>query len=280
MELNNSSGKLLNHSYFVHCICTYTEAHDTEEFEKLRRQLEAFNLTLNSASDSKIELATIECFKHAIRQYIENGLRANIETCQVKNDIEKLCRVYLVIPTALWSWSMQEVEKAAEKLASERSYIPKPLVKNDTPPPSLFSKDTLYHACLCCEAISSSTNNSLSFFQSKRPQHSLTEVSFSQSRDGTVTPYLIAKQRDVIYVAFRSNLHVSEWNKSASSFEEGTHVHSVYCCCLNYCNLGVRQQSSQIPLRFFMDELINNKKIVFTGMFLCNDVCRMISTMH
>lgn len=199
----------------------YTEEHDTEDFEKLKRQLEALKLTLDSASNSKIELATIDCFKDAIQQYIERGLRANNETCYVKNDIERLCRVYLVIPTALWGWSMQEVGKAAEKLASERSCVPKPLVKKVTPPPSLFSKDTLYHACLCCEAISSSTNNSLSFFQCKRPQHSLTEVSFSQSRDGAITPYLIARQRDVIYVTFRSNLCVSEWIKSASSFEEG-----------------------------------------------------------
>ena len=221
-QLKESSGKLkhFNFIYSVNCIM-YTEEHDTEDFEKLKRQLEALKLTLDSASDSKIELATIDCFKDAIQQYIERSLRANNETSFVKNDIERLCRVYLVIPTALWGWSMQEVGKAAEKLASERSCVPKPLVKKDTPPPSLFSKDTLYHACLCCEAISSSKNNSLSFFQCKRPQHSLTEVSFSQSRDGAITPYLIARQRDVIYVAFRSNLCVSEWIKSASSFEEG-----------------------------------------------------------
>lgn len=32
---------------------------------------------------------------------------------------------------------------------------------------------------------------------------------------------------------------------------------------------GLRQQSYQIPLSFFRDELINNKKIVFTGKILC-----------
>ena len=221
IKLKESSGKLrmfVEYLSMLHIM--HTDKQDTEEFEKLRRQLEAFSLTLDSASDST-ELSVINCFKHAIQLYIKTGLRADIETCQVKNDIEKLCRLHLVIPTALWRWSMEQVEKAAEKLATERSYVPKPLVTKDTPPPSLFSKDTLYHACLCCEAISSSKSSSLSFFESKRPQHSLTEVSFSQVRDDVVTPYLIAKQKDVLYVAFRSYLSISEWTKSASSFEEG-----------------------------------------------------------
>ena len=137
--------------------------------------------------------------------------------------MDKLCRVDLVIPTPLWTWTLQEVDKADEKLASRcrKNVNLVPRKTEDTSPPSLFSKDTLYHASLCCEAINfSHPGNPLSFFQDKKPQHNLTGVSFSQTRDG-ITPYLIAKQQDIIYVAFRSISSVSEWTQNAQSFNEG-----------------------------------------------------------
>jgi GTP-binding protein EngB required for normal cell division len=221
---------------------------DTEEYQKLKAKLEAFSSTLESASSSNVELSTINCIKDVIQQYIEKALKLGDETSKVKSDMEKLCRSHLVIPTVLWTWTMQEVDKADEKLTIEQRKVVKSVVKEAEPAPSLFSKDTLYHACLCCDALSDpNPANPLSYFQNKNPHHSLKEVSFSQNRD-SITPYLIAREGDVIYIAFQSTPLLSKWKEIAPSFDE-----------------GLMQQSSQIPLRFFMDELLKNRKIVFTG---------------
>ena len=200
----------------------YTEPQVTEEFQKLKDQLTALSSIKQSASSPHAEVSAINCFQDLIQQYIEKALRSGIETSQVKNDMEKLCRVHLVIPAVLWTWTMQEVDKANEKLTSELRKVVKPKVKEGTPKPSLFSKDTLYHASLCCDAINVSTSlaKPQSYFQNKNPQHNFTEVSFSQSRD-SITPYLIAKLHDVIYVAFQSTPFLDKWMENATSFNEG-----------------------------------------------------------
>ena len=200
----------------------FAEPPMNEAFEKLKDQLEVFTSTLESTTDSTVKLSTINCFQHLIGQYIHKQLESGCETSQLKNDVEKLCRVHLVIPAPLWSWSMDEVNKTNEKLTSHHKRVVHSTKKKEDPPLPLFSKDILYHAGLCCEGINQTTTpaNPLSFFQNKRPHHSLTEVSFSQSRDN-IPPYLIAKQNDVVYVAFQGTSSLSKWLNSASSFNEG-----------------------------------------------------------
>lgn len=137
--------------------------------------------------------------------------------------MEKLCFDDLVVPTILWTWTLQEVGKADEKLVNKQRKVVKHPVEQieRTALPSLFSMETVFHAGLCCEAINvSKPGNPLSFFQSKKPHHNFTEISFSQSRDD-ITSYLIAKQDGIIYVAFRSTSSVSAWTETTSSFNEG-----------------------------------------------------------
>ena len=199
----------------------YTDPPDTEEYQTLKAKLEAFSSTLESASTSNVELSTINCIKDVIQQYIERALRSGDETSKVKSDMDKLCRNNFVVPMPLWTWTVQEVDKVDEKLASEQRKVAKPVRKEAKPAPSLFSKDTLYHAMLCCDALSDPhPANPLSYLQNKNPHHGLKEVSFSQNRDN-ITPYLIARQGDMIYVAFRSTPLLSEWKEIASSFNEG-----------------------------------------------------------
>ena len=206
-------------------IFVYTEPPVSEEYQKLKATLEVFRSTLESASSTDVELSTITCIKDVIQQYIERALRLGEETSKVKSDMEELRHSDLVIPTALWTWTMQEVEKTDEKLTSEQRKVAKPVVEEAEPAPSLFSKDTLYHACLCCDALSDpNPANPLSYFQNKNPHHSLKEVSFSQNRD-SITPYLIARQGDMIYVAFQSTPLLSKWKEIAPSFNEGLPPH-------------------------------------------------------
>ena len=179
---------------------------------------------MHSATDQKFVDNTIDCFQHVIKQYIERQLQSGSEASQVKSDMEKLYRDYLVIPEDMWGWTMKEIERENKKITKVNVVQPAAVVRKERSSPSLFSKDTLYHASLCCEAINTdsetSPTNPLYFFQNKKPHHDLSEVSFSQSRDN-ITPYLIARQRDVVYVAFRGTSSISKWLESAPSFSEG-----------------------------------------------------------
>ena len=178
---------------------------------------------MEATAEENIRQQTMNCSQHLIQRYIENGLRSGIEASKIKSDMEKLSSLYLVLARSSLGWAMLEVDKASKKLKREVQRVAMPLAEKKHQEPPLFSKDTLYHASICCEAINDvMPSNPLSFFRNKKPQHSLTEVSFSQCKDGT-TPYLIAKQNDVVYVAFQGVPEVSQWMKSASSFNEGCH---------------------------------------------------------
>ena len=48
------------------------------------------------------------------------------------------------------------------------------------------------------------------------------------------------------------------------------------CHCLLFMIAGVRNQSSQIPLRFFIEQLSKDKKIVFTGTTTNLKVCTVL----
>ena len=187
----------------------------------LKEELEVLNSTLKNASGRKVEIAAVECIKDKIQQYIEKALKSGIEEAQIEADMESL-RTQLVIPTMLWQWTSEELAEAKERLTKEMGTISLPAapVKPTVPEASLFCKDTLYHASLCCGAVNlPNLVNVHTYFESKKPHHSFSEVSISQSRDN-ITPYLLAKQKDVLYVAFQSTPLLSEW-MDTTSFDEG-----------------------------------------------------------
>lgn len=199
----------------------YAESSDTEEFQELKERLQTLSSMLQSESSPNVEASTINCIQHLLTEYIEKTLSSGVEAGQVMSDMEQLCRVHLVVPTPLWTWTVQQVGKTNKRLTSRLREVVVRKTKEANTKPSLFSKDTLYHACICCEAINfSSSANPRSYFESRNPRHNITEVSFSQSRDN-ITPYLIAKQDDVIYVAFQSMPFLSKWLETVSSFDEG-----------------------------------------------------------
>lgn len=200
------------------------------EYEKLKSQLEMFQSTAQQANDKVLQDQTMDCSRRLIQQYIKNGLHSGIEAGQIKSDMEKLCRFHFVIPQHWLQWVIKDVDDISDKLTQELQKVSKPIAQQKHHVPSLFSKETLYHASICCEAINDvSHSNPLSFFQTKNPHHSLSEVSFSQNRDG-ITPYLIARQNDVLYVAFQGTQEVSKWLKHSSSFNEGNYQPTHFSC--------------------------------------------------
>ena len=88
----------------------------------------------------------------------------------------------------------------------------------------LFCKDTVYHASICSQAVSTHTAGDYQkFFKSKDlvPSHGFKAVSFSRSKNES---FLIAqKDESVFYFAFKGRLSLADWAKDYKGFNEGKH---------------------------------------------------------
>ena len=199
-----------------------TEHQGTEEYQSLRGDLAFLRSSLSSDDENAVRGA-MNIIKDKVQQYIENSLKSKIAIDQIEKDLKSLCN-QVVIPTMLWQWTIQKVTDAKERVINEASVSNSPLmpleIRPNSPELSLFCKDTLHHASLCCDAINYATShaNVHTYFQSKNTHHKFTEVSFSQSQE--ITPYLIAVQEQVLYVAFKGETCLPKWADTAS-FDEG-----------------------------------------------------------
>ena len=194
-----------------------------EDYQKLRIDLEAYSAALTSASDKSIELSAVNIIKDRVRRYIIKAFDTHVELSEIENNLKSL-RDQVVLPTILWPWVQQEIAVVKERASKDANTMPliPAVMKPPSPESPLFCKDTLYHASLCCAAIGNKHQaNNHTYFQSKNPKHNFTEVSFSQSTD-SITPYLVAMQDDILYVAFQGLPSINRWVKmKATSFDEG-----------------------------------------------------------
>lgn len=127
----------------------------------------------------------------------------------VRDQMWYLCYTSFDVPTQLRDWAVQEVEKMCDCVKENEKPKPCPLPSQDKKP--LMTKDTLYHAGLCCQAVSTRTAaNFKKFFNGVG--HKLDEVSMSISQDKeNVDRYIIAKQGNIIYMVFQSEPTLSKW---------------------------------------------------------------------
>lgn len=141
-----------------------------------------------------------------IHGFIESALKSE-SLSLVQDQMWHLCHKSFEIPTQLREWAMEEVEKVARSMKKEE---PKPCPPAPKEEP-LFTKDSLYHASLCCHIVS--TCNTANFKKVLSGSgHNLEEVSLSISQDHeNVDRYLIAKQGNVVYMAFQSEPTLSKW---------------------------------------------------------------------
>ena len=137
---------------------------------------------------------------------------------------------------ALYSKDLQipkEMFLNAQQLASEKYAKTKPIPQTTPANASesastvvmepLFCKDTVYHASICSQAVSTCTAGDYQkFFKNKElvPGHAFKAVSFSRSRNEE--SFLIAqKDESIFYFAFKGRLSLSDWAKDYNSFNEG-----------------------------------------------------------
>ena len=193
-----------------------------EEFVELKDNLQMLSRQLNNAPDDKVTSSVITCIQNCIQQYIDNSLKCGLPLDQVKSEMKDLCDKEFAVPAPLCSWAMGQVQEMGQKMASQVKVSQSlALLKEIDQEPPLFCKDTIYHASLCCLAVTTcSSENVKDFFSRRNPQHNLTEVSFCQGNSSFKT-YLIAMKESTIYVAFQSEPVLSRWMEKKESFENG-----------------------------------------------------------
>ena len=176
-------------------------------YQQVKCELEVLQKLFNSAcSSTDAKESAITLIKEQVQQFIGKSLESGLSISQVKSEINALCFKELVVPTILVDSVQEEFEEKSLKCMLKSALSEETVSAKCTSHEEetiVFSKDTLYHAGLCCEAVSlhQRENDVKMFFQSKSPMHSLEEISFSQN--SLTKPYLIAKQGTTIYVAFR-----------------------------------------------------------------------------
>ncbi len=243
------------------------DSHLLELFsQKLQKQLELIKtLPIESEEDEQLNVRNV---KRALSGFVKDTMKSRIEPDCIRKVLAKLYSGDLLVDNSIYEY----IEWALGEIASMEKESTRPLDEQELPLreviPSLFSKDTVYHSCLCSLATSTCTvANYKDFFNKKFPEHSLEEASLSRSQDREdVDRYLIARQGKVFYVAFQSEPLLSDWRGKFTSFEQG--ITLLLSIIVRILYTGIQTQSDRIPLRFFVRQLHDGYRIVFTGILL------------
>ena len=179
----------------------------------------------SSDEENQTLLRTIQI---TIQHYIENALKAGVNAETLQKHIGSLCYVDFLVPTVLDQWARDQINEIDTQLSmptSTESVITSEHTSNQTQVTDpLFSKDTLYHASLCCQVVSTSTAGNFRERMQQMSGHMLEEASMSISETKeNVDRYLIAncKQENTVYVAFQSEPTLSMWMQKYGSFDAG-----------------------------------------------------------
>ena len=195
-------------------------------------------ISLFGTLESKLQ--ALQGYESEDKQSVEGVQRAFITRCLTesqqsgtpKEDVkEKLCELCLkkyLITESVYQWSLKKIEEIfiqKDDLLLDSTDMSPSAGSQCTEP--LFSKDTIYHASICCQALTCCTAGDYQkFFKDTQrvPGHSFQAVSISRpTPDGKQHErYLIAKQGESkYYIAFESQPVLSQWPKKCNSFVEG-----------------------------------------------------------
>ena len=172
-----------------------------------------------------------------VKGVIEDFIKKCTQSTITKEEIEKgLTSVYgseLLLSKDVYEWALETVAalpeihvKSSPGSPEEDSEVEKPL----------FCEDTVYHASLCCVAVSTrDTTNYKEFFNRDFPNHQFEEASMSRSRDKpNVDRYLIARIGKTYFIAFQSEPSFSLWPQFFVSIEHGEYTTFVTSPCSHH----------------------------------------------
>ena len=219
-----------------------------------------------------------------IRKHASTCLSLGASIDHVTDQLQRLCRDELHISEGLYRQALQDAIDLHAELHPALTESAIPSKPSTSEPQPLFNKDTVYHAGICSLAVCTrDAGNYQQFFKDKElvPGHSLKGVSLSRSQQDR---YLIARQGDsTVYLGFQSEPLLLEWSKQFKSFGKGVlqifHVTPIGKSVLLHTVLvvwfmslplvsslaGITAQSEKFPVRFIVDLLNKQQRIVLTG---------------
>ena len=158
--------------------------------------------------------------KAVVEDFVE---KSKVDPEEIKRGLAEIYASELLLSKEIYEWALEKI--AAIPPASMRSSPDSPEEVKAVELP-LFCEDTVYHASLCCVAVSTrDSSNYKGFFTRDFPNHRFEEVSMSICRDG-VDRYLIARKGKTYFIAFKSESSFSKWQQHYRSFEQGI------CACI------------------------------------------------
>ena len=171
--------------------------------------------------DSSNTDAIDDLFKGSIRHYLETAIDDDVGIDTIRSGLSTIYSKEMLISRKVYEWANSELQQhlARQISISNTSAI---VEAKPTQPPSLFSQSTLYHASLCCCAVAQCRDeeNAHRFFRDAR--HTLNQVSFCEENSSeNLDRYLIARNGDIIFVAFQSEVKLSTWLEKYNTFDEG-----------------------------------------------------------
>ena len=187
------------------------------------------------ADKLKLELSLIEQWKDtpektgaqnaALTNFMTRSIGSGVSLDDVNEQLKKCYSEEMLISKEVFTQAQQLAaeEFAKRRSASSSGVLITPSESKATVVEPLFCKDTIYHAGVCCQAVSMYTAGDYQkFFKNKDvvPDHGFKAVSFSRSKEET---FLIAQNREsTYYFAFKGRLNLSDWTKGFKCFSEGT----------------------------------------------------------
>ena len=172
----------------------------------------------------------------ALNDFITRSIESEVSLDDINEQLKKCYSQELLISKEVFTQAQQ---LAADEYAKRRSASSSgvPIISSESiaaVAEPLFCKDTIYHAGVCCQAVSMYTAGDYQkFFKNKElvPGHGFKAVSFSRSKEET---FLIAqKGESTYYFAFKSRLNLFDWTKGFKCFSEGTWSFSLIVYMLN-----------------------------------------------
>lgn len=180
-------------------------------------------------SDDNLE-AKHSLIKEALEAFIKTSLETGSKQLSIESHLKALCYDDMLVPRKLHDWCFQKLNTLCQQRQKEPSSLAAALKTTSSPqkpePPSLFSKEVVYHATLLCGAVESCNDSNYEQYLSRQSTgHSFEEFSVSGTHaEGkkTITRCIIAKKKKLLYVAFRGEPSLREWCQKYHSFREGT----------------------------------------------------------
>ena len=178
---------------------------DCSALAKLRRRLHE----LRENEDGflyETEEERIHKTEKAISVYVKSAIED--QCCNKRFVKDKLRDLYkkdfLIHKEEILEYGISEVDKyGLAKCIEKSTSLPEHSIKSQP----IFCKENVFHACLCCEAVSRCNHQNVKeFFKDEQRKHRLEEVSMSLSDH-----YLIAKSQNTFIIAFNGEKNFTSW---------------------------------------------------------------------